>query len=83
MKIIKKTYILELPETLEDDAKNLCDKPYFIERLEKNGEIIWFGYKTNWKNINNQWYKLDKNNKFIKTTIPEYEIKFQNIKDKL
>ena len=83
MKIIKKTYILELPETLEDDVKHLCDKPYFIERLEKNGEIIWFGYKTNWKNINNQWYKLDKNNKFIKTTIPEYEIKFQNIKEKL
>jgi hypothetical protein len=78
MKIIKTTYVLELQETLEDDVKYLCDKPYFIERLEKDGEIIWFGYKTNWRNINNQWFKLEKN-KFIKTTIPEYEIRFQNI----
>lgn len=75
MKIIKKSVILELPETLENgSAKIMCNKPYIIERTEENNEIIWWGYNTNWKLdvLDNQWYELINFN-FIPCAIPEYE----------
>ena len=35
MKIIKKTFLVEVPKTIEkDSAKIICDKPYLIERTE-------------------------------------------------
>jgi hypothetical protein len=74
MKKISKSEILELDETLETDSssKLFCDKPYRIERLEKNGEIAWYGYNTNWMYENNQWYVLE-SSKWKECDIPEYE----------
>jgi len=73
MKIVKKSIILELPETLEDgSSKIMCDKPYRIERIEEDGEIIWFGYNTNWKKTDGKWYKLE-TMEFVECETPEYE----------
>ena len=82
MKIIKKSTILELPETLEEGStKIICDKPYNIERIEKNNKVIWLGYNTNWKldKSNNQWYYLVKMN-WVPCNIPEYEKLYNKIK---
>ena len=74
MKRISKSEILELDETLEKDssAKLFCEKPYRIERREQDCEIIWYGYNTNWRYSDNQWYILDAPN-WKKCDIPEYE----------
>ena len=77
MKIIKKTFLVEVPETLEKgSAKIICDKPYLIERTEIDNEVIWWGYNTNWKSINGEWYMLI-GNKFVPCDEPEYEIEFK------
>lgn len=79
MKIISKSITLELHETLETGtAKIMCDKPYRIERVEKDNTIVWYGYNTNWLFDYENWYKLD-GNKFIKCDIPEYEKLFQEL----
>ncbi len=73
MKIVKKSVLLELPETLEEgNAKIMCDKPYIIQRNESNNEITWYGYNTNWNKKNNQWYMLIGSD-FVPCDIPEYE----------
>jgi hypothetical protein len=75
MKIIKKSILLEIPETLEDgSAKVLCDKPYVIERTENDSEVIWWGYGTNWKldKTTNMWYMLIGSD-FVNIEVPEYE----------
>lgn len=74
MRIISTTTTLELPETLElGSAKIICDSPYRIERIEtSNGDIMWFGYNTNWHRLNDIWYELV-NTDFIECNMPEYE----------
>jgi hypothetical protein len=53
MKIIKKTYLVEFPETIENgSSKILCDKPYYIERTETDREVIWWGFETMDESIN-------------------------------
>jgi hypothetical protein len=77
MKIIKKTYLVEFPETIENgSSKILCDKPYYIERTETDGEVIWWGCNTNWKSINGEWYMLIAG-EFVPCDEPEYEIEFK------
>lgn len=74
MKRISKSEILEINETIESgaDAKLFCDSPYRIERREQNGEIVWFGYNTNWKFFDNKWHILYSPN-WKECDIPEYE----------
>lgn len=77
MKIIQKTFLVEFPETIEDgSAKILCDKPYIIKRTEVNGEVIWWGFNTNWKLSNGQWYMLI-GSEFVPCDEPEYETTFK------
>ena len=75
MKIVTTKVVLELPETLElGTAKILCEKPYRIERVESdNGDVIWYGFNTNWQRYNNVWYELIGYN-FVECDIPEYEL---------
>ena len=77
MKILSTSTILELPETLEGgSAKIFCEKPYKIKRLESNnGNIIWYGYNTNWEKINDVWYE-SVNTYFVECDTPEYEKKY-------
>lgn len=73
MKSYRRSYFLELPETLEKGiAKIICSRPYVIERTEDDNEVIWWGYNTCWKKKKNQWYQL-KGIKYIPCDIPEYE----------
>jgi len=62
----------------EGSAKIHCEKPYQIERLEKNGEIIWYGYNTNWKYSNYAWSKLE-GGEFIPCEEPEYETIYKEL----
>ena len=78
-RIIKKSILLELPETLESgNAKIICDRPYVIERTEEFGVIIWWGYGCNWKFVDGKWYELV-HNEFIECEIPEYELIYQGL----
>lgn len=74
MKRISKSEILEIEETIENDisAKLFCESPYRIERTEKNGEICWYGYNTNWSFFDNKWHILQHPD-WIVCDIPEYE----------
>lgn len=77
MKVIKQSTLVEFPKTLEEGfAKDVCDKPYIIERIEYDGMIIWYGYNTNWKYHYDQWYKLV-DMEFVPCEIPEYERLYQ------
>ena len=79
MKKIKEITILEIPETLEGgSAKIVCEKPYRIERTEEGGEIMWFGYNTNWKKTKNKWYKLIDMD-FKECGKPEYEELYERL----
>jgi len=78
-KIHSTSTFIEIPETLEEgSAKIHCEKPYQIERLEKNGEIIWYGYNTNWKYSNYAWSKLE-GGEFIPCEEPEYETIYKEL----
>lgn len=82
MKISKTSIFVELPETLEEgSAKTMCEKPYYIERVEHNKEIIWFGYNTNWKcnMTTGKWYQLIGQG-FVECYEPHYEKLFQKLK---
>ena len=70
MKIHKTNTWLELKDLYEDSK--YIDKPYYVERLEKDEEIVWFGLETNWKTINGIWYILNFPN-WEKSNIPKYE----------
>lgn len=76
MKLHKKSEILEIPKSLEKNT--YCDEPYFIERTEENGKVVWFGYHTNWKFENGKWYELVGSD-FIECETPEYEKLYMNI----
>lgn len=72
MKKISTRILFELnepgPEKLE--SYNL---PFVVERLKyDNDVIIWFGYNTNWKFEDNQWYSTIKS-EWIECETPDYE----------
>lgn len=79
-KIIAITSILELPETLEKEARNICGKPYRIERMEREGEIVWYGYNTNWKFTDEKWHNLV-GTEFVECEEPEYEKIYQDLRN--
>ena len=70
MKIHKTNSWLELNELYEDSK--FIDKPYYVERQEKDKEIVWFGLETNWKTINGTWHILNKGN-WEESNQPKYE----------
>ena len=70
MKIHKTNSWLELNELYEDSK--FIDKPYYIRRLEKDKEIVWFGLETNWKTISGTWHILNKGN-WEESDQPKYE----------
>lgn len=70
MKIHKTKSWLELNELYENSK--FIDKPYYVERQEKNKEIVWFGLETNWKTIDGTWYILNKGN-WEESNQPKYE----------
>lgn len=72
MKIIQQFTTIELPETLEEDAKKYCEKPYRILRREENDIITWHGYFTIWKYENGGWTSL-RDYDYTPCTVPEYE----------
>jgi hypothetical protein len=79
-KIISISSILELPETLESEAKDICGKPYRIQRIERQGEIVWCGYNTNWKFTNGKWHELISID-FVECETPEYEKIYQELRN--
>lgn len=74
MEIDSTRIILKLPQSLEEKYKDLCDKPYFIERLEKKDSIVWYGYNVNWVFKDGQWYEMD-----TPCEEPEYEKLYQRL----
>ena len=70
MKIHKTNTWLELTE-LYEDSKGIT-KPYYVERQEKDKEIVWFGLETNWKMIEGTWHILYKGD-WKESNTPKYE----------
>jgi hypothetical protein len=77
MKIKSTVTTLELSKPLEKLRSSYTEDKYFIERLEDDKKIVWYGLETNWifHKATNAWYD-DKNNPI---DIPEYETIFLNI----
>jgi hypothetical protein len=75
-KIYRKEITLELTELFENSIG--ISFPYYVSRVEKDDEVIWFGLETNWKLVNNQWYCLVKSD-FVKCEEPEYEKLFKKL----
>lgn len=64
MKLISKSEWFEFDRPIgEPDVKWSPNDKYPIERLTKeNGEIVWFGYRINWKKEpNGKWTVLSTN----------------------
>jgi len=76
MKIVKQSIWLELDEFYEKTLTFIVSIPYYIERLEEDNEIIWFGLETNWKKNSDIWYILDKGD-WLECNIPHYEKSYQ------
>jgi hypothetical protein len=70
MEIYKTSNWLKLNE-LYEDSKGITI-PYFVERLEIDKEVIWFGLETNWKMKNGVWYILYKGS-WKESDEPKYE----------
>lgn len=56
-------------------AEKWTEDKYCIERKTKeNGEVVWYGYETNWlKTKKGQWKKLVQGGHFVPCKMPKYE----------
>lgn len=54
--IEKQITVMKFDE-LHEEVKYV-DTPYFVERKEENGEIVWYGLETNWKYSDGKWFVL-------------------------
>jgi hypothetical protein len=76
---LKKEYFT-FNKPYEEPNLNLYSEEYTIERFENENEIVWFGYKTNWKKEpNKNWQKLDSIG-WSDCNIPIYEKLYQAYK---
>lgn len=76
IKLKKEYFTFDKP--YEEPNLNLYSDEYTIERFENENEIIWFGYKMNWrKESNENWQKLDNMVGYIDCNIPIYEKLYQ------
>lgn len=76
------TTTLKLPQSLEDGCKDLCDKPYSINRVDVGHRVTWCGEKTVWYLIDGKWYKrrFEQNAEDkVPCEEPEYEQLYQRI----
>jgi len=78
MKIYSTIELCEFESILaEPELSGLVGKPYYIERIMSNSEVVWFGYNINWIKKNDVWY----NNKDEKVEEPIYEILYKKYKN--
>jgi len=73
MKLTRKTEWYELDSPIGEPDTNWTEDKYWIERLEEDGRVVWFGSNTNWvKEPEGNWKTLI-GGEFVGCEEPIYE----------